>query len=100
MNAQQFVQSLADTLIAQGREVEIEQDDDSFRFYARSRSILEDGIAASAIKSYRTGRWNFTGLRVYPMVGDVIKRQTRSRARTAVKVWGTSDPRISEGVTA
>ena len=98
MNAREFVIALADQLTEQGRDVEIEEDDEMIRLFSNSRNIMETAIGAGAYKRPRTGRWTFLGLRAYPLTGAAIKEQTRRNARIVVEVYGRSY--LREEVTA
>lgn len=90
MNARDFVISLAEQLTAQGRDVELEEDEEMIRLFSNSRNILETALGAAAYKRSRTGRWTFLGIRAYPLMGADIKEQTRRNARIVVEVYGRS----------
>ena len=90
MNAHDFVLSLADQLVEQGRTVEIEEEPDSIRIYARPRSISEYTIAAHAFTLPGSGRWNFGAIRAYGIFGDPIVEKRRKYAYIIVDVYGRS----------
>ena len=93
MNAYEFVLDLADQLIEQGREVEIEEEADSIRIYARPRNLGEHAIGANAYKSASTGRWTFCGVRAHTFMGETIRENTRRRASLIIRIYGTSHVR-------
>lgn len=93
MNAKSFVEGLAQKLIDQGWDVKIERGEgkfvtDSVSFCATTGKWYEATIAGSAFKSESTGRWNFTGVRVYQFGSDVAHKRTYRAARVAVEVYG------------
>jgi hypothetical protein len=92
MNAKTFVEGLAQKLIDQGWDVKIERGEgkfvtDSVSFFATTGKWHDATISGSACKSAFTGRWNFTGVRVYRFGSDVAKNQTYRAARVAVDVY-------------
>lgn len=90
MNARDFVLSLADQLIEQGREVEIEEDPGSIRIYAPSRTLMENAIGANAAVMSGTGRWAFCGIRAHTRNGDTVRDMTRKRASAIIRIYGKS----------
>lgn len=98
MNAHDFVLALADQLVEQGREVEIEEEPDSIRIYARARTLSEYSIGAHAFTGYGSGRWNFGSIRAYGLFSDTIAEKTRKRAMSIVRIYG--DSHVREEVTA
>lgn len=90
MNAHDFVLDLADQLVAQGREVEIEEEPDSIRIFARARNLAENTIGASAYLSSYSNRWRFLSITAYRILGEPVKEKTRRRARTVALVYGQS----------
>lgn len=90
MNAREFVIALSEQLAAQGRDVEVNEDDGMVRIFSNSRNILETAIGAGAYKSTRTGRWTFLGVRAYPLTGGEVKEQTRRNAEIVVSIYGRS----------
>lgn len=93
MNAHDFVLSLADHLIEQGREVEIEEEHDSIRIYAKARTLSEYTIGAHAFRIIGSNRWTFGAIRAYGLFSDTVEEKTRKRAHGIVRVYGKSQVR-------
>lgn len=90
MNAREFVLSLADQLIEQGREVEIEENEESIRIYAKARTLSEYTIGAHAFRITGSSRWTFGAIRAYGLLSDTVEEKTRKRAHGFVRVYGRS----------
>ena len=94
MNAKSFTEALAATLTERGWDFKIETECDSpfmgesFSFFATTGRWYEATIGGSAYKSTSTGRWTFTGVRVYRLGSDAIKSKTYRDARVLVDVFG------------
>lgn len=91
MNAKTFVERLAADLTAAGWNVELTDEVSTLgyrtiSFYA-TRNTFEAPISGSALLSKYTNRWNFCGVRLYPL-GDTIHYETYASARCAVNTWG------------
>lgn len=98
MNAHDFVLALADQLVEQGRTVEIEEEPDSIRIWARPRDFGENAIGATAYLSPATNRWRFLGICAYSVIAGPIEATTRRRARAVAAAYGRSC--LREEVTA
>jgi len=93
MNAKSFVEGLAQKLIDQGWDVQIERGEwkfatDSVSFFATTGKWHDAAISGSAYKSPSTGRWNFTSVSIHHFGNDTTHHRTYSAAHIAVNVYG------------
>lgn len=90
-NAREFLDQIADTLRAKGREVEVSDTTNDYGTFVWLSTIAphwyDSTISLSAYRNARTGRWRLGELKVRPGTGKEFARTTRTDIRIAADVY-------------
>jgi hypothetical protein len=92
MNARQFVDEIVEVLKAKGREVTVEETDESFGkmvwVSATSPNWWMSPIHLSAFCSDSTKRWRLGEIKVRTISGKTVVAKTRYKVRIIADVYG------------